>query len=185
LNYTPELEASYTPARHWTAQRRAHPFDKNRKREMAKGDSTMLKEFKEFAMKGNVMDMAVGIIIGAAFGRIVTSLVNDIIMPPIGLALGHVDFNNLFLNLTHKSYPNLAAAKAAGAATINYGVFVNTVIDFVIVAFAIFLLVRQVNRWTKKPGPPPEVTTKDCPYCLSKIPVRASKCAYCTAQVAA
>ncbi len=145
----------------------------------------MLKEFKEFAMKGNVMDMAVGIIIGAAFGRIVTSLVNDIIMPPIGLILGHVDFNSLFLNLPGKHYPTLAAAKAAGAATINYGTFVNTVIDFLIVAFAIFLVVRQINQWTKKPGPPPEVTTKNCPYCLSAIPLKATKCAFCTAQVTA
>lgn len=140
----------------------------------------MLKEFKEFAMKGNVIDMAIGFIIGAACGRIVSSLVGDVIMPPIGLILGRVDFNNLFLNLSHTYYPNLAAAKAAGAATINYGVFINTVIDFLIVAFVIFLIVRQVNRWTKRPGPPPEVTTKDCPYCLSKIPLKAAKCAYCT-----
>lgn len=145
----------------------------------------MLKEFKEFAMKGNVMDMAVGIIIGAAFGRIVTSLVNDIIMPPIGLLLGRVDFNSLFLNISGTSYPTLATAKAHSAATINYGTFVNTVIDFLIVAFAIFLVVKQINRWTKKPGPPPEVTTKNCPYCLSAIPLKATKCAFCTAQVAA
>lgn len=145
----------------------------------------MLKEFKEFAMKGNVMDMAVGIIIGAAFGRIVTSFVNDIIMPPIGLILGHVDFNSLFVNISGAHYPTLTAAKAAGAATINYGTFVNTVIDFLIVAFAIFLVVRQINQWTKKPGPPPEVTTKSCPYCLSSIPLKATKCAFCTAAVTA
>lgn len=145
----------------------------------------MLKEFKEFAMKGNVLDMAVGIIIGAAFGGIINSLVHDVIMPPIGLLLGHVDFSNLFVNISGKGYPNLAAAKAAGAATINYGVFINTIINFVIIAFAVFLLVRQVNRWTKKPGPPPEATTKDCPYCLSKIPVKAKKCAYCTTALAA
>jgi large conductance mechanosensitive channel len=145
----------------------------------------MLKEFKEFAMKGNVMDMAVGIIIGAAFGRIVTSLVGDIIMPPIGLLLGKVDFNSLFLNISGTSYPTLAAARAAGAATINYGSFVNTVIDFLIVAFAIFLVVRQVNRWTTKPGPAPAPTTKSCPYCLSAIPVKATKCAFCTAAVPA
>jgi large conductance mechanosensitive channel len=145
----------------------------------------MLREFKEFAMKGNVMDMAVGIIIGAAFGRIVTSLVSDVIMPPIGLILGHVDFNSLFLNISGKSYPTLAAAKAAGAATINYGTFINTVIDFLIVAFAIFLVVRQINRWTTKPGPPPAVTTKNCPYCLSTIPLKATKCAFCTAAVSA
>lgn len=143
----------------------------------------MLKEFKEFAMKGNVLDMAVGIIIGAAFGRIVTSLVGDIIMPPIGLLLGRVDFNSLFLNISGTSYPTLAAAKAAGAATINYGSFINTVIDFLIVAFAIFLVVRQVNRWTTKPAPAP--TTKSCPYCLSTIPVKATKCAFCTASVPA
>jgi len=145
----------------------------------------MLKEFKEFAMKGSALDMAVGIIIGAAFGGIVNSLVHDIIMPPIGLLLGHVDFSSLFVNISGRSYPTLAAAKAAGAATINYGVFINTIINFLIIAFAVFLLVRQVNRWTKKPGPPPEPTTKDCPYCLSKIPVNAKKCAYCTTALAA
>ena len=145
----------------------------------------MLKEFKEFAMKGSVLDMAVGIIIGAAFGGIINSLVHDVIMPPIGLLLGHVDFSSLFVNISGKSYPNLAAAKAAGAATINYGVFINTIINFLIIAFAVFLLVRQVNRWTKKPGPPPEATAKDCPYCLSKIPVKAKKCAYCTTALAA
>jgi large conductance mechanosensitive channel len=145
----------------------------------------MLKEFKEFAMKGNVMDMAVGIIIGAAFGRIVTSLVSDVIMPPIGLVLGRVDFNSLFLNISGTSYPTLAAAKAAGAATINYGTFINTVIDFLIVAFAIFLVVRQINRWTTKPVPPPAATTKNCPYCLSTIPLKATKCAFCTAAVTA
>lgn len=145
----------------------------------------MLKEFKEFAMKGNVLDMAVGIIIGAAFGGIVNSLVHDVIMPPVGLLLGHVDFSSLFVNISGKSYPTLAAAKAAGAATINYGAFVNTIINFLIIAFAVFLLVRQVNRWTTKPGPAPEPTTKDCPYCLSKIPVNAKKCAYCTTALAA
>lgn len=144
-----------------------------------------MKEFKEFAMKGNVMDMAVGIIIGAAFGRIVTSLVNDIIMPPIGLVLGHVDFNSLFLNISGAHYPTLATAKAAGAATINYGVFINTVIDFLIVAFAIFLVVKQINRWTTKPGPPPAATTRSCPYCLSTIPLQATKCAFCTSPVTA
>lgn len=145
----------------------------------------MLKEFKEFAVKGNVMDMAVGIIIGAAFGRIVTSLVSDVIMPPIGLLLGKVDFNSLFLNISGTSYPTLAAAKAAGAATINYGTFINTVIDFLIVAFAIFLVVKQINRWTTKPAPPPAATSKDCPYCLSTIPLKATKCAFCTAAVTA
>ena len=125
----------------------------------------MLKEFKEFAMRGNVLDMAVGIIIGAAFGKIVSSLVADLIMPPIGLLMGNVDFSNLFIDLSGASHPTLAAAKAAGAATINYGLFINTVLDFIIVAFAIFLLIKQVNRFGKKkeeaPAPPPEPTTQE------------------------
>lgn len=143
----------------------------------------MLKEFKEFAMRGNVLDMAVGIIIGAAFGRIITSLVNDIIMPPIGVVLGKVDFSNLFLSLSGQQYANLAAAKAAGAATVNYGVFINTVIDFLIVAFVIFLLVRQINRWSK-PAPAAAPTTKECPYCASSIPIKATRCPNCTSQLA-
>ncbi|HTR45851.1 MAG TPA: large conductance mechanosensitive channel protein MscL [Verrucomicrobiae bacterium] len=143
----------------------------------------MLKEFKEFAMRGNVLDMAVGIIIGAAFGRIITSLVSDIIMPPVGLLLGKVDFSGLFLNISGKSYDTLAAAKAAGAATINYGTFLNTVIDFVIVAFVIFLMVRQINKWSK-PAPAAAPTTKDCPYCVSSIPIKATRCPNCTSQVA-
>jgi len=143
----------------------------------------MLKEFKEFAMRGNVLDMAVGIIIGAAFGRIITSLVNDVIMPPIGVVLGRADFSNLFLNLSGKPYDTLAAAKAAGAATVNYGVFLNTVIDFLIVAFVIFLLVRQINRWNK-PAPSAGPTTKECPYCFSSIPVKAVRCPSCTSQLA-
>jgi len=142
----------------------------------------MLKEFKEFAMKGNVLDMAVGIIIGAAFGRIVTSLVNDVIMPPIGLVLGHVDFSSLFLNVSGTSYPTLAAAKAANAATINYGSFLNTVIDFLIVAFVIFLMVRQVNRWNK-PAPAAAPTTKDCPFCCSAVPLKATRCPNCTSEL--
>ena len=144
----------------------------------------MFKEFKEFAMRGNVLDMAVGIIVGAAFGRIITSLVSDVIMPPIGLLLGKVDFSGLFLNISGKSYDTLAAAKAAGAATINYGTFLNTVIDFVIVAFVIFLLVRQINRWSK-PAPAAAPTTKECPYCVSAIPIKATRCPNCTSQVAA
>lgn len=144
----------------------------------------MLKEFKAFAMRGNVMDMAVGIIIGAAFGRIITSLVSDVIMPPIGLILGHVDFSSLFLNISGTSYPTLAAAKAANAATINYGSFINTVIDFLIVAFAIFLVVRQINRWDK-PAPAAAPTTKECPYCLSTIPLKASRCPNCTSELKA
>ena len=140
----------------------------------------MLKEFKEFAMRGNVVDMAVGIIIGAAFGRIISSLVADIIMPPIGLVLGRVDFSGLFLNLSGKPYDTLAAAKAAGAATINYGIFLSTVVDFLIVAFVIFLVVRQINRWSK----PAPRTTKDCPYCLLAIPIQATRCPNCTSQMA-
>lgn len=142
----------------------------------------MLKEFKEFAMRGNVLDMAVGIIIGAAFGRIVTSLVNDIIMPPIGLVLGRVDFSSLFLNISGTSYPTLAAAKAANAATINYGTFLNTVIDFLIVGFVIFLIVRQVNRW-QKPAPAAAPTTKECPYCHTSIPIQATRCPNCTSEI--
>jgi len=142
----------------------------------------MLKDFKEFAMRGNVVDMAIGIIIGAAFGKIVTSLVNDILMPPIGLVLGKVDFSNLFLNISGKSYDSVAAAKAAGAATINYGVFFNNIIDFVIVAFAIFLLIRQINRWNK-PAAAAAPATKDCPYCVTAIPVKATRCPNCTSEV--
>jgi len=142
----------------------------------------MFKEFKAFAMRGNVLDMAVGIIIGAAFGRIITSFVNDILMPPLGLIVGNVDFSSLFLNISGTSYPTLAAAKAAGAATINYGVFLNTILDFLIVAFAIFLLVRQVNRWNK-PEPAPAPTTRECPYCLTQIPLKATRCAACTAEI--
>ncbi len=143
----------------------------------------MLKEFKEFAMRGNVLDMAIGIIIGAAFGKIVTSFVSDILMPPIGLILGKVDFSNLFLNLSGKPYETLAAAKAASAPTINYGLFLNTVIDFVIVAFAIFLLVKQVNRLSR----PAEVapTTKECPYCFSSMAIKATRCPHCTSEVRA
>ena len=140
----------------------------------------MLKEFKEFAMRGNVLDMAVGIIIGAAFGKIVSSLVDDIIMPPIGRALGHVDFSNLYISLDGNSYPSLPAAKAAGAPTLNYGLFLNTIISFLIVAFAIFLLLRVVNRWLAKPAPAPTPTTKDCPMCAMPIPLVARKCGHCT-----
>jgi large conductance mechanosensitive channel len=147
-----------------------------------RGGGKMLKEFKEFAMRGNVVDMAVGIIIGAAFGKIITSLVNDIIMPPIGLLLGGVDFSNLYLNLSGGSYASLAEAKAAGAATINYGAFLNTVIDFIIVAFAIFLVVRAINRMKRQPAPA-EPTTKECPFCLSKIPVKATRCPFCTSEL--
>jgi len=142
----------------------------------------MLKEFKEFAMRGNVLDMAVGIVIGAAFGKIVTSFVGDILMPPLGLLLGRVDFSNLFITLAGQSYPSLAAAKAAGAPTINYGVFLNTVLDFLIVAFAIFLLIRQVNRF-QKPAPAAAPTTRDCPYCVSTIAITATRCPHCTSEL--
>ena len=139
----------------------------------------MLKEFKEFAMKGNVLDMAIGVIIGGAFGKIVTSLVSDVLMPPIGLLMGKVDFSSLFLNLSTTPQPSLAAAKAAGTPTVNYGVFLQTVFDFIIIAFVIFLLVKQVNR-LKKPDAPAVPITKDCPLCLSTIPIKATKCAHCT-----
>ena len=144
----------------------------------------MLKEFKEFAMRGNVLDMAVGIIIGAAFGKIITSFVGDILMPPLGLLLGKVDFSNLFISLSG-SYPSLAAAKAAGAPTLNYGVFLNTVLDFLIVAFAIFLLIRQVNRFMPKPVPAAPPATKECPYCLSAVPLKATRCLHCTSELKA
>jgi len=143
----------------------------------------MYKEFKEFVMRGNVLDLAVAVIIGAAFGRIVTSLVNDIIMPPIGLVTNHVDFKNLFIDLSGQNHPTLDAAKAAGAATINYGVFANTVIDFVIVAFVIFLVVRQANKLRAKPAPAAP-NTKDCGFCFTSIPIQATRCPNCTSQLA-
>jgi large conductance mechanosensitive channel len=143
----------------------------------------MLKEFKEFAIKGNAIDMAVGIVIGAAFGKIVGSLVEDVVMPPIGALLNHVDFTNLFLALNGGSYATVAAAKAAGAATINYGIFLNTVINFLIVAFAVFLLVKQVNRWRPAPAPAPPPSTRECPYCLSSVPMKATRCPACTSEL--
>jgi len=143
----------------------------------------MLKEFKAFAMRGNVLDMAIGIILGGAFGRIVSSLVADVLMPPIGLVLGRVDFASLFVNLSGSSYPSVAAAKAAGAPTLNYGLFLQAIVDFVIVGFVIFLFVRQVNRWTRPATAPAAPTTRDCPYCLSAIPIKATRCAHCTADV--
>jgi len=144
----------------------------------------VLKEFKEFAMRGSVVDLAVGVIIGAAFGKIVSSLVEDVMMPPIGQLLGHVDFSGLFLSLDGKSYDSLAAAKAAHAATLNYGVFLNTVINFLIVAFCVFIVVQQVNRWTRKPAAAAAPTTKDCPQCAMTIPIAAKRCGHCTSQVA-
>lgn len=146
----------------------------------------MFKEFKEFAMKGNVIDMAVGIIIGAAFGTIIKSLVDDVLMPPIGLLLGNVDFSNLFLTIKEGKvaapYANLAAAKAAGAVTINIGVFINTIISFLIVAFSVFLVIKNVNRFKKEP-PPPDPTMKDCPICFTSIPVKAKRCPNCTSEL--
>lgn len=139
-------------------------------------------EFKEFAMKGSVLDMAIGIIIGAAFGSVVNSLVKDVIMPPIGLLLGKVDFANLFVSLNGVHYDTLAAAQAAGAPTINYGTFINTVISFIIVAFVIFLIVRKVNAMKRKPAPP-EPNTKECPYCKESIPKAAVKCSHCTSNL--
>ena len=146
----------------------------------------MFKEFKEFALRGNVIDLAIGVIIGAAFGKIVTSFVNDILMPPIGLLLGNVDFSNLFINLSGQPYGSLEEAQAAGAATINYGLFINTVLDFIIVAFVIFLLVRQVNRMRReREAPPAEPTTRECPYCLSTVPLKATRCPHCTSELEA
>ena len=145
----------------------------------------MLKEFREFALRGNVLDMAIGIIIGAAFGKIITSFVNDILMPPIGLLLGSVDFSNLFINLSGQPYATLVEAQAAGAATINYGLFINTVLDFVIVAFVVFLFVRQVNRMRREEEAPPPEPTKACPYCLSAVPLKATRCPHCTSELEA
>jgi len=140
----------------------------------------VFKEFKTFIMRGNVLDLAVGIVIGAAFGKIVTSFVNDILMPPIGLILGKVDFSNLFVDLSGKGYATLDAAKKAGAATVNYGLFLNAVVDFLIVAFAIFLLIRQVNRFAAKPEPVAAPTEMNCPFCLTSIPIGAKRCPHCT-----
>ncbi len=147
----------------------------------------MLKEFKEFAMRGNVLDMAIGVIIGAAFGKIVTSLVNDIIMPPIGKLMGGMDFANLFVTLNGATYASLAEAQAAGAPTINYGVFISTVIDFIIIAFVIFMIVKQVNRLKKQPQPAPTEapTTMECPFCVTTISVRAVKCPNCSSDLSA
>lgn len=139
----------------------------------------MVKEFKTFIMRGNVLDLAVGVIIGAAFGKIVTSLVNDVLMPPLGLILGKVDFSNLFINLSSDHFNTLADAKKAGVPTINYGLFINTILDFAIVAFCIFLVIRQVNRF-KTAGDP---TTKECKFCVSPIPLNASRCPNCTSQI--
>lgn len=140
----------------------------------------MLKEFKEFAMRGSVLDLAVGVIIGAAFGKVVSSLVDDVLMPPLGRLIGKVDFSNLYINLSETHYDTMAEAKAHGAA-LGYGNFINTIINFLIVAFAIFLLVRAVNKWL--PKPPAPVTTKECPQCAMPIPIAAKKCGHCTSTV--
>jgi large conductance mechanosensitive channel len=145
----------------------------------------MFKEFKEFIMRGNVLDLALAVIIGTAFGKIVTSFTNDVLMPPIGLLLGHVDFSNLFVNLSGQHYASLAEAQAAGAATLNYGIFINTVIDFLIIAFTVFFIIRSVNR-LKKPAPAAAApATKECPFCISAIPVKATRCPHCTAELRA
>src|SRR4030043_66016 len=142
----------------------------------------MVKEFKEFALRGSVIDLAIGVIIGAAFGKIVTSLTNDIIMPPIGLLLGGVNFTDLFIALDGNEYASLAAAQAIGAPTINYGVFINAIIDFIIVAFVIFLIVRQMNRMKRAPAPAAP-STKECPYCYTQIPIPAARCPNCTSDL--
>ncbi|MGH9429978.1 MAG: large conductance mechanosensitive channel protein MscL [Terriglobia bacterium] len=145
----------------------------------------MFKEFKTFMMRGNVLDMAVGIILGVAFGRVVTSLVGDILMPPLGLLLGHVDFSNLFINLSSTHYESIAAAKKVGAPTLNYGLFINTIIGFVIVAFAVFLLIKAVNKlMSKMQAPAAAPATKECPYCASNIPLKATRCPQCTSDLA-
>ena len=146
----------------------------------------MLKEFKAFALRGNMLDMAIGIIMGAAFGRIVTSLVQDIITPPIGLLLGNMDFSSLYINLSGTAYPSLDAAKQAGAATINYGLFLNAVVSFIIVAWAMFMLIKNMNRLRKRAEAAPAVPTKkDCPYCFSSIPIKAIRCPFCTTELKA
>jgi large conductance mechanosensitive channel len=143
----------------------------------------MLKEFKEFVMRGNVLDLAIAVIIGGAFGAIVTSLINDVLMPPIGLALGHVDFKDLFASLNGQSYPSLAAAKAAGAPVLAYGQFINTITNFLVIAFVVFMIVKQANRF-KKPAPAPAApATKECPYCASNVPLKAVRCPQCTSDL--
>ena len=144
----------------------------------------MLKDFKDFIMRGNVLDMAVGVIIGGAFGKIVSSLVGDVLMPPIGRLMGGVDFSNLFINLSSTAYTTLKDAQAAGAPTVNYGIFLNNIINFLIVAVTIFILIRQVSKLTPKPvtAPAAAPTTKSCRFCLSVVPLKATRCAYCTSE---
>jgi len=145
----------------------------------------MLKEFKTFAMRGNVLDLAVALVIGAAFGKVVTSFVADILMPPVGMVLGKADMSNLFIELSSTKHATIAEAKAAGTATINYGLFLNTIVDFLIVAFAIFLIVRAVNRWQAPKTVVEAPKMRECPFCLSSIPAKATKCLHCTSMVAA
>ena len=146
----------------------------------------MWKEFSEFAKRGNVLDLAIGVVIGAAFGKVVSSFVDDLLMPPIGLLLGKVDFTNLFVNLSGQHYETLAEAKKAGAATLNYGLFINTVINFLIVALAVFLLIKQVNRLKRQPAEAPAAPeTKECSYCFSSIPLKATRCPHCTSELLA
>jgi large conductance mechanosensitive channel len=143
----------------------------------------MFKEFKAFIMRGNVLDLAVGVIIGAAFAKIINSLVTDVVLPPIGLLLGKVDFSNLFINLSGTDYKSLADAQAAGAATLNYGLFLNSIINFLIIGFIIYLVIRTANKLFIKPPAPAEPTEKDCPFCFSKIPVKAIRCPQCTSHL--
>ena len=142
----------------------------------------MLKEFKEFAMRGNVIDLAVGVIIGGAFGKVISSFVTDVIMPLVGLLLGRINFANLFINLGPEKYATLAAAQEAGASTFNYGLFINAIVDFLIVAFVIFLAIKGINK-LQKPVPVAAVTTKKCPFCFTEIPLEASRCPNCTSQL--
>ncbi|MDD4318969.1 MAG: large conductance mechanosensitive channel protein MscL [Candidatus Peribacteraceae bacterium] len=148
-------------------------------------ESKILREFREFAVRGNVIDLAVGIMIGGGFNKIVTSLVNDIIMPPIGVIVGRMDFANLFINLSGDEYESVAQAKAAGAATVNYGLFLNTLLDFTIVAVVTFFVVRQINRWKRKGLEPPPPDTKECPFCFTNVAMKATRCPQCTSQLLA
>lgn len=143
----------------------------------------MIKEFKDFIMRGSVLDLAIGVIIGGAFGKIIASLVSDVLMPPIGMLLGKVDFSNLFINMSGGSYASLADAQKAGAATLNYGLFINNVINFLIIALVIFIIIKQVNRFTKPALAPATPTTKECPFCYSNIPIKATRCPNCTSQL--
>lgn len=143
----------------------------------------MIKEFKEFIQRGNVIDLAVGVIMGSAFGKIISSLVTDIIMPPIGLLLGKVDFSNLFITLSGDQFKTLQDAQAAGSVTINYGVFLNTLIEFIIIAFALFLVIRQINKLNKPKATPAPAITKACPFCDTQIPIKATRCPHCTSKL--